>query len=159
MKARASGFTLTELVVTVAIVAILASIALPSYRKYIERGNRSVAKNAASDIVSRQESFRVDRKRYATGLGSLQLGADTVYLNRDGNFATSSSDESIYQISLEGNPGSTSCPPGGTASTTGFTIVMVPINAQAGDSSCATLCESSTGNRSASGSNEDCWTR
>jgi len=42
----ARGFTLMELIVTITIVAILASIAIPSYTAYIERGKRGAARSA-----------------------------------------------------------------------------------------------------------------
>ncbi|UCG96179.1 MAG: prepilin-type N-terminal cleavage/methylation domain-containing protein [Burkholderiales bacterium] len=43
---RASGFTLMELMITVVILAILASIAIPSYVAYVERGKRAAARSA-----------------------------------------------------------------------------------------------------------------
>jgi type IV pilus assembly protein PilE len=43
---RARGFTLMELMITVVIIAVLASIAIPSYVAYVERGKRAAARSA-----------------------------------------------------------------------------------------------------------------
>ena len=48
-RGRAGGFTLIELMIAVAIVAILAAVALPSYRNYI---HRSQARTAAADLAA-----------------------------------------------------------------------------------------------------------
>jgi type IV pilus assembly protein PilE len=48
----ARGFTLMELLVTMTIVAILASIAIPSYTAYIERGKRGAARSALMAAAS-----------------------------------------------------------------------------------------------------------
>lgn len=40
---KKNGFTLVELMITVAVVAILAMIAIPSYTQYVRRGNRTDA--------------------------------------------------------------------------------------------------------------------
>lgn len=60
------GFTLIELMVAVAIVAILAAIALPSYQQYVIRANRAAAKEAMMDIANRQQQFLVANRAYAT---------------------------------------------------------------------------------------------
>ena len=59
------GFTLIELMIVVTIVAILAAVAMPSYRSYIERGDNSECKIFAQDIAARQERFYTDRGGYS----------------------------------------------------------------------------------------------
>lgn len=63
---RQSGFTLIELVVAVVIVAILATIAIPSYREYVMRGHRRAAQAAAMDIVTKQHQYFVANRVYAS---------------------------------------------------------------------------------------------
>lgn len=60
-----SGFSLIELMVVVAIVAILANVALPSYRDYVARGKISEATAALSDLRGRAEQWYADRRTYA----------------------------------------------------------------------------------------------
>jgi type IV pilus assembly protein PilE len=60
------GFTLIELMITIVIVAILASIAIPSYRQYVIRGNRTAAQAVMMDIATRQQQFFVANRTYAT---------------------------------------------------------------------------------------------
>ena len=63
---KARGFTLIELMIAIVIVAILASIAIPSYREYVIRGNRRAAQAAMMEIATRQQQFFVANRRYAT---------------------------------------------------------------------------------------------
>jgi type IV pilus assembly protein PilE len=65
-RSRQKGFTLIELMITVVIIAILASIALPSYQQYVKRGNRSAAQAQMMDIANRQQQFLVANRAYAT---------------------------------------------------------------------------------------------
>jgi type IV pilus assembly protein PilE len=51
------GFTLTELLIVVAIIAILASFALPSYNEQVAKGRRADAKNTIMELVSLQEKY------------------------------------------------------------------------------------------------------
>ena len=68
------GTTFVELIVAIVIVAILAAIAVPSYRQYLLRGNRAQAKQFLEDMANRQEQYFLDRKTYAAQIGSGGLG-------------------------------------------------------------------------------------
>lgn len=67
---RAAGFTLIELMVVVAIVAILGALALPSYRDYVRRGQIAEGVAALSEARVRMEQYFQDNRSYAKVAGS-----------------------------------------------------------------------------------------
>jgi type IV pilus assembly protein PilE len=71
------GFTLIELMITVAIVAILASIALPAYQDQVRRGHRAAAQTEMMDIATRQQQFFMANRSYATSLANLNYALPT----------------------------------------------------------------------------------
>lgn len=58
MRQRHQGFTLIEVMITVAIVAILAAIAIPSYWEYVARSNRNDARLALAHAAQWMERYR-----------------------------------------------------------------------------------------------------
>jgi type IV pilus assembly protein PilE len=77
MKTKQTGFTLIELMITVAVVAILASIALPSYRQYVVRANRSSVQQFMLDIANREEQYMLDARSYTATIGAGGLNMST----------------------------------------------------------------------------------
>jgi len=62
----AGGFTLIELMVTVAIVAILAAVAIPAYSDYVKRGKIPEATNALASMRIQLEQYYQDNRDYGS---------------------------------------------------------------------------------------------
>lgn len=70
---RSSGFTLIELMIAMAIVAILAAIAIPTYRDSVRKSRRSEAQAYLMAVASRQQQFLVDTRTYANALATVAV--------------------------------------------------------------------------------------
>jgi type IV pilus assembly protein PilE len=73
---RHAGFTLIELMVTVAIVGILAGVAYPSFMDSVRKSNRNDAKAALTRAVATQERFFATNGTYTTDVTNLGFEAD-----------------------------------------------------------------------------------
>jgi len=118
-QSRTRGFTLVELMVTVAIVAILFSIAVPSYALFMKKSRRGDSESTLMDIAQREQQYLMDVRAYAPDIATLNT--------------TIPADVSAYytiQICQTTVP---CAAPGGTPPT--FAIIATPIagTAQAGD--------------------------
>lgn len=71
------GFTLMELMIAVGLVAILAAIAIPSYRGYSERANRAELQATLSAAAGSMERYKSQRFSY-TGATAGTAATDTI---------------------------------------------------------------------------------
>jgi type IV pilus assembly protein PilE len=136
---RLRGFTLIELMIVISIVAILASVALPSYQDSVRKGRRSEGISLLLDIANRQEQLMLDRSTYTADMTVLGFAADPA-VSEDGHY----------------NVDAAACT-GGTIATC-YVLTATAVGAQADDSGCATLILDSFGRRTATGTQADqCW--
>jgi len=82
-QAGVAGFTMIELLITVAVIAILAAVALPNYTDYVTRSKLVEAKTNLSDMRTRLEQYFLDNRTYpaaciASAAGP--AGAGNIYL-------------------------------------------------------------------------------
>lgn len=66
----ARGFTLIELMITIAVIAILSAIALPSYTNYVRRGKLAEAASSLSELRLRAEKYFADNRTYQNAGGT-----------------------------------------------------------------------------------------
>lgn len=62
---RQQGVTLIELMIVVVVIAVLGAIAIPSYRQYTMRAQRSEAKSALLRLATNQERFYLQNNQYS----------------------------------------------------------------------------------------------
>lgn len=70
----ARGFTLIELMITVAVIAVLSAIALPSYTDYVTRSKFAEAYAHLADLRVKMEQSYLDNRRYSTNAGGGTCG-------------------------------------------------------------------------------------
>jgi type IV pilus assembly protein PilE len=71
------GFTLIELMIAVAILAILAAIAFPAYQSQMRKANRAAAQGVMMDAANKQQLYLSSRREYASTLADLGVTTPT----------------------------------------------------------------------------------
>ena len=109
---RIKGFTLIELMITVAIIGILASVALPNYKKYIIKSSRTAAQTELVELASIQEKVYLNSNAYTASVTTAYNGTSGCGLGRTSGQTT----DDKYDLSI------TSASPYQT-----FTITATPV--------------------------------
>jgi len=79
MNKKNAGFTLIELMITVAIIGILASVAYPAYNSSIKKANRSDAVNALLSLSGRMEEYYLNNDTYVGATAASATSAEGLY--------------------------------------------------------------------------------
>ena len=160
-KPGANGFTLMEVMITVVIIGILASIAYPSYTRYVAETRRSDATINMTRIAAQQEKFFTECGTYTTNFNGV-ISASPPALRCTGlgigptasPFTTS---DGYYEIVI--TPGTA-----GIANSFRLTSAPVPTSSQfaADNLKCTTITITNTGAKGASGTDNGpnggkCW--
>ena len=70
-KRMLKGFTLVEILIVVVIIGILATVAIPTYFKYVERGYASDAKVQIKNILQNAELYRQETGQWPTDVETM----------------------------------------------------------------------------------------
>lgn len=97
---KQSGFTLIELMITVVIIGILASIAYPSYSQYVIQARRAEAQSEMLKIQLGLEKWRANNNSYSSTLSNAGFTDTNTYYNYaiTGAAAGSAPTASLYVI-------------------------------------------------------------
>ena len=112
--AQSSGWTLSELLVSLALMAILAAVALPAFQAQQRQARRSDAQSALQQMQLAQARWRGIQNSHASDLANLGWASD---LSPGGH----------YRLAIE------------DASSEGYTLIASPTGAQARDSACTPM--------------------
>ena len=141
------GFSLMELMIVVAIVAIISAFAYPSYQEYIVNTKRTAATTTLLQIADRQQQFFMDNKRYANDLTTLGYTANPLWVADDGRNVVAGDLDAVYIFGLV------------NVTQTEYLAFAVPIGQQRiRDTKCGALTLDQASSRKAYGTDrDDCW--
>ena len=136
-KSRSHGFTLIELMITVAVIGILAAVAYPAYLDQVRKARRADAQATLLSISARQQQMLLDTRSYAAAAAAADIPAAL-------NISVPNTVSQTYDISIAV----------GTATVPSFVATATPKGTQSADK-CNVMSINQTGSKSAAIAT--CW--
>jgi type IV pilus assembly protein PilE len=138
MRGNVTGFTLIELMIVLAVMAIILAIAIPSYNDYVRRSRRTEAVARMQDIAVFQEKFRSENPGYTNAWANLGGDPDAAGQNAGTHYN--------WAVAVAAGPPAT------------YTITATAQGGQADDKAQGVSCTPLTlTNAGVKGPNEACW--
>ncbi len=137
---RCQGFTVAELMITIAIAGILVALAVPSYQDYLRKSKRADAKITLGNLAAAQETYYFRNNKYAKKFSELRMVEESV--------VTLPSEQGFYALTLAGDD-------------FGWSMSAVALDQQAADAQCMAFNLTHLGVRGASDADglasTKCW--
>ena len=148
MRKMMYGVTLVELMVVIVILGIIAAFAVPGYRQYMMRANRTDATTALLRIAAAQERWFIANGQYATTAAELQNSPPA-------GLGFNSTERGFYNLNVR---------PAAGGPAVGYTVLATPVagERQADDEQCQGFAVNERGQRQATDggggdTTDECW--
>lgn len=140
------GVTFLELMIVVAIIAIVSAFAFPSYTQYVVSTKRTAATSTLLQIADRQQQFFMDNKTYADDLTDLGFAEHPLFVQDDGTSVPAGDSAAVYIFTLA------------NVAPTTYMAIAAPLGGQLKrDKDCGTLTLNQSGTKDALAGGDDCW--
>ena len=147
LKPDTGGFSLMELVITMAVLSILVAIAYPSYVNFLLKGKRAEGRAALVELMHQQERYMTQNNTYFLFPNTSGVASASVPFKIISGDSLEKSSYFLSSVNCESNTNKKEC----------VKLVATPVNSDS-DPEAKELHLYSTGEKSCTGSNQSvCW--